>query len=369
MYQIKSGKKRRTFLNTLAGLGAGISGIRLATMEAFGEDPDGVPIVWRRDKYGNPETIRFIPEERRRRINVYYKFNTDVFHDKVDGINGFRLVGLSDDPADLGLKVFVDKKASRVQNSLPEKFKGLPIVVEEREIETQLHACSKFTTNYFDPLPANVEVIAEYSNGDTDQSTLGIVCWNDNSNNPYKCYIVSGHGFYESGEWSDYLHQSGTDDDGNIVEMEKCGVFVEGNGDMDAAKYRRNPGTAKADVRSNASDKLKDLNGYWDYQGLTDATSGTGTVGADFAGATTCYVDSYCKDTEKDPTTSVAYGAIFDDGGASGDSGGPYVDSDGYLIALHHSDHDNGDELGAVGGEVLDSVNAQLYDPTITTSN
>lgn len=371
LYQINSGKNRRTFLKTLAASGAGIAGIQLATKEAFGEEPDGVPIVWRRDKYGNPETIRFIPKERKRRINVYYNFDTSIFHNKVDGINGFTMVELSDEPTDLGIKVFVDNKTSEVERSLPESVQEVPVVIEERDVESNQHACDKFTTNYFDPLPANVEVIAEYSDGSTESSTLGIVCWNDNSDNAYKCYIAAAHGFYSNDldEWSDYLHQSGEDDDGNYVEMERSGVYVEHDSDMDAVKYRRNSGTASADIRANASDKLKDLSGTWDYQGLTDATSGTDTVGAEMAGATNCYVDTYCHDTEKDATSSVYYGAIFDDGGDGGDSGGPYVDSDGYLIALHHSDWGTDDKLGAVGGEVLDSVNAQLYDPTLSTSD
>lgn len=105
VYRLESESTRRTFLRTLAFSGTGLAGIKAATERAFGERPEGVPLVWRRDRFGNPETVNYVPKERRRRIKVYENLPLETFHGRSNKVTGISLHQQSDDPTDVALQV------------------------------------------------------------------------------------------------------------------------------------------------------------------------------------------------------------------------------------------------------------------------
>lgn len=156
LYRLDTESTRRKFLGVLATFGAGLAGLRKATERAFGEKPDGVPLVWRYDRFGNPETVRYVPRERRRRIRVYYNLHPDTVYEQTEGVNGFTLEQRSADPTDLALKVYVDENTRTVRRNLANRVQQVPVVVEERHIDpTPARVCDRRAQDFYDPLPAN----------------------------------------------------------------------------------------------------------------------------------------------------------------------------------------------------------------------
>lgn len=137
--------------------------------------------------------------------------------------------------------------------------------------------------------------------------------------------------------------------------------------ELDVAKYRRRSNTAEADPLGNGSTELSDTIGSWNFQGLTDATTGSNRIQAEFSGQSSCYLQLDCVETEKN--AAVEYQANYSPHDtSSGDSGGTFLDSDGYLIGTLYGgwNSDNYGEVsaGPTANELLDRLNAVLYDPS-----
>jgi hypothetical protein len=370
LYQIKNDTTRRKFLSTLATSGMGLAGLRKATERAFGEKPDGVPLIWRYDRFGNPETVHYVPRERYRRIMVYYDLHPSTIYEQTEGINGITLEQQSTNPTDLALKVFVDNNTPSVRRSLPNRVQNVPLNIEERKIDRELaRVCDRRALNFYDPLPANPEIDGEFDDGNnTTPGTLGVVGWNDDSNNPYKCYVTAAHVVEKDSNYAGYLRHEGEDDSGDYRE-EKVGAYVnhspEGSYGLDVVKYRRRGGTVEADARGNADDQLGYLSGTWTHSGLTDRTSGSKSLPVEFAGRSTCYATTECVNTEKND--ALEYQADYSPNEvAQGDSGGPFIDSDDYLVGTLSALCESCERSwGPTGQELLDRLNAQLSDPRI----
>lgn len=185
LYRLETESTRRKFLSAFATASFGIAGLRNATERAFGEKPDGVPLIWRYDRFGNPETVWYISKERYRRIQVYHELPPNVIYEKTEGVNGIKLTQQSAEPTDLALKILVDKNTRSVRRDLPNRIQKIPVVVEERQTNPKPALCDRRLLNFYDPLPANPEIAGVYSDGSlSGEGTLGIVCYNDNPTTP-----------------------------------------------------------------------------------------------------------------------------------------------------------------------------------------
>lgn len=87
----------------------------------------------------------------------------------------------------------------------------------------------------------------------------------------------------------------------------------------------------------------------------------------EFAGRTTCYATTECYDTSK--TASVEYQADYSPNEVDhGDSGGPFLDNDDYLVGTFSTFCESCEEShGPTAAELLNRVNAQLTDPQKTS--
>lgn len=373
LYRLDAEKTRRVFLRTLAASGAGIAALRNATARAFGEKPDGKPLVWRYDRFGNPETVRYLPKERYRRIRVYDRLPPSSIYERTDGVNGIRLVQQSDDPTDLALRVLVDNNVRRVRRNVPNRVRKVPVTLEERKVDRTLaRVCERRILDFHDPLPASPEVGAVDSDGNKHgEGTLGIVCYNDDATDPYECYITAAHVAEEDGEYAEHLRHGGKDSDGS-PRSEVVGSYEDhsplGDYGMDVIKYQHQHDTVEPDVRGNADDNLGKLSGAWTHSGLTDRTSGSKTLPVKFAGRSTCHATTECYTTSR--TASVEYQADYSPNEvAKGDSGGPFLDDDDYLVGTFSTFCEPCEECaGPTATELLDRLNARLSVPEPTES-
>lgn len=370
VYRIGSVTTRRKFIATLAASGGGLAGIRKTTARTFGEKPAGVPIVWRLDRFENPETVRYIPKERYRRIMAYHKMDPETVYEKSHNVNGIALIQTSSDPTDLSLKVYVNRNTRSVRRSLPNRIQDVPVVAEERKVDRRLASCDRRIQDFYDPLPANPEIKGIDDSGNKiGAGTLGVVCWNANDFNPYEAYITAYHVVEKSdGTPARYLKHDGVDADGN-VRGERIGIARDyspsNDTGLDVIKYERRAGTVSPALTGNASDKLSSVSGAWTHSGLTDATTGTQSVTVEFAGRTTCYAQTDCVSTEK--SDLLEFQATYSPNETDhGDSGGPFLDTDGFLVGTFTAFNElNETSRGPTGQELLDRTNAQLHDPQI----
>lgn len=370
LYQLNTETTRRKFLSTFATSGMGLTGLQVATERVFGKNPDGKPIVWRYDRFGNPETIRYISEERYRRIQVYENIHPRRFYKRADGVNGIRLEQRSEDSTDLVLKVYLDQNTRFARQNLPNRVKHVPIKIEERKTNRKAaRICDRRHDNFYDPLPANPKISTYDSNGDFyDSGTLGVACWNSSSDSPYKCYITAAHVAEDGGSYADYLHHAGEDDSGNFRSQD-VGEYVThsplGDYGMDVVKFRKQNGTVSPDIRGNADNRLGSLAGTWTHAGLTDRTTNSQSLSVKFAGCSTCYATTDCTGTSK--TSLNEYQADYSPNEVTdGDSGGPFLDNDDYLVGIFsHFCESCEQSHGPTGQELLDRVNAQLTNPRL----
>lgn len=345
---------RRKFLKYSLASSAGLAGFRKATEKVTGEKPDGVPIVWRRDKHGDPETLRYVPKERYRRLMVYKNLDIGHLTNKSGKVNGISTVQRSSDPANLGLKVYVDTNDQSVRRALPNRIQKIPLEVEERQLHLTPGVCNKFAGQYWDPLLANVEVEGDPFNG---TGTLGVVAFNSNQNNPFLSLLTAAH-VVDNGD-SDYLAHLGT----------RAGSYVTHSplsGGLDVAKYRLLSSNIDAGSAGTASDELPVMAGSWDFVGLEDYTTDN-ELYVEFAGRTTCYAEASCTDTNKGLNTQLTYSAKIEPNEVEhGDSGGPFLDGDGFLVCTFSQFNEpNEYSVGGTGTEVLNSMNVQLADPRL----
>jgi len=367
LYQPKTDTTRRKFLGVLAAAGTGIAGIRKATERVFGEKPDGKPVVWRTDGAGNPETVRYVPKERYRRLKVYGNLHPRSIYERADGVNGLTLEQQSDDPTDLALKVYVDNDTRSVQRDLPNRVQDVPVTVEERKVDREWgRVCDRRATDFYDPLPANPEISGYDSNDNFYGSgTLGVVCWNTDSNDPHEVYITAAHVVEDNDSYADYLRHGGMYDGSSRSEDVGSYVTHSAGGDcgMDVVKYRYRSGTVSPDIKGNADDHIGDLVGAWTHTGLTDRTSGSDSLPVEFAGRSTCYATTDCTGTSK--TELVEHQADYSPNvTTNGDSGGPFVDNDDYLVGTFSYFCESCEvSHGPTAQELLDRVNAQLTNP------
>jgi len=131
---------RRSVLRGLA-TAATASGAALSTAveRAYGKKPEGKVIVHTKDIYGQPDTVRVIPKERYRRLKVYERLPIQKFTDR-EGIQALTITQQSDDPTDLALKFLAEKNDRATRKRVPNNYKRVPTVVEEKPYETREEA-------------------------------------------------------------------------------------------------------------------------------------------------------------------------------------------------------------------------------------
>jgi hypothetical protein len=201
----------------------------------------------------------------------------------------------------------------------------------------------------FSTIRGNVQI----TNG-TYGGTLGLVAWNSDSSNPYKVLITADHTMEASSEM--YHPKNGR----------KIGNYQKRDQAMDTTRYILDSDD-DGNPRETVEPSQNDISGTWTHDGLTDAVNYYDYIECSFAGAETCYCTTRCNSTSKNE--GVIYEADMREVVTeAGDSGGPFVDSDGKLVCTLYGCQESGGvywDRGPTGDELLYSVDAQLYNPSL----
>lgn len=361
---------RRQFLRNLAVGGTGLAGVRALIAETYGAEPDGVPLVLTRDRFGEPDRVRIVSRERYRRLQVFTSLDVSELAESIPSLHGVRITQLSSEEHDLGLEVEVEDPWATTLSS----YKGMPVtyrVAPPPEVTLESHRESK----HYDTMKGNIHIsnLVEDSDGTLKESngTLGVVAYHDDENAPYKVLITAEHVIDppDHDRYDDDIYQPEyTADDSRVVAKFMTSSPVSSTG-MDVAKYNIDAVSGSSgEARTTVEADQPDVTGTWTYSGLSDQTS-SGSVTATVAGIKTDSATLDCVDTRREHVLD--YQADYDGHTTqSGDSGAPWVDADGKLVSFHSGSYQDCDTceritFGPVGQEALWRINAVLYDPSV----
>lgn len=336
---------RRGFISILSNFGIGVVGLTKLIQRAYGKEPEGAPLVLTYDIYGRPDHVKIIPEESHRRVSVFSNFPMERFVNNYPFLNKVKLFSEGSEPEDIKLKFLIDEVSRSKQRNIPNKFKGVPVIVEEFECERHDDACDE-NTGTFDPLVGNVGLW----NDDIGVGTLSFVGYNSSNEE----LVTAAHVV--------------TDSDGNPISEIKQGNRVVGtlssyDSDHDVASY-----TIKSSVSASSrefnNDSLKRLQGAWSHSGLGYEINQNGnTIPSRMSGRTTCFTTNECNDVSYD--ANLKHECAFKYRNASGgDSGAAWVDPAGYLVGVHSgwsSWWNDKWDYACPGQEALDNLGMSLY--------
>lgn len=359
-------KTRREVLGGLAAGGAGAIGLSDAVRAATGKEPEGKTIVWTRDKYGRPKRTRVIPEERYRRIKVFSNFDAYGCKKENPQIKGMGLVQQSDDPSDLAIEIKLETNNRSNRREIPDEIQGVPITYSEDNSKYEPILCDENVGPAHDPIEGNVEIYGKDSDGGNQSSgTLTFVAWNagegGDPSDDIPVLLTAAHVAVEDGYTSPHLYMADYDEVKEFAVGSDM-MISEWCPGMDAAKYEIITDDLGYYPLATYSDDVPDVEGYWEFDGLTDATTGSGSVETHFSGRMTCYSNDNCVETEQ--CRGVEYAAVVDNVMENGDSGGPFVDNHGDFVGTAVAKTSETTTL-SVGAEFLDSVHAQLTPPSV----
>lgn len=329
---------------------------------AAGRQVDGVPVVWTRDRFGVPDRLRLVPAERHRRLRAYWNLDAGSLVDCHDAVSGVALRSTGDDETDLGLALLVDRETPSLRRSMPDRVAGMDVRCERRPAEPEPgRVCEDRILRLYDPVAGNVEVYGKHADGDAmPPGTLGFVGWAADGDGS-RCLVTAGHVAAEDGRYADRLYQSGEADDRYREEAvgRHAAHSSAGDGGLDAARYDV-PDGVNAEPLATVAEEQPTITGSWDFAGLADATA-DGDVPVSFAGRSTCFGEGRCVGTERNDLLGYA-AEVRPAVATSGDSGGPFLDADGKLVALFSMFRPR-TNTGSVGTELLDRVGVRLSRP------
>lgn len=340
---------RRRYLKALGLLGGGTLGLRTVVESVFGADAEGVPLVLTRDRQGNPDRVKIVPKEHRRRLRVYSNFDVTGLVERHPIINEVTVVQRGDSMSDLALKFFLDEDDRRARLRLPNTVQDVPVEHEVRPSSRSNFGgcqdpdagCRRGVTA--DPIEANAQI-----GGGSGFGTLGVVGVHDGPSE-YPCLVTADHVM----EGTSTMTQPPGD--------RPVGSFVSRDQSLDATKYELDT-YYDANIDGTMSSRQPDMSGWWTFDGLSSATSG-GSIDCSYAGAESCYKSNAANNTSRSDV--VDYEAdMRDHDTESGDSGGPFVDTDGYLVCILHGCQwdwtNNHWDIGTTAGPMFDSLNVLL---------
>jgi hypothetical protein len=361
MKKVKRNVSRRDLLRTIGVFGFSSVGIKKAIQSAYGEELDGTPITHTVDIYGEPDKVRLIPKERYRRLQVYKDLDVEQLINRHDVLNSIRIVQRSDDEEDLALEFLLDEKDGTITNDLPSELNNIPVEYTEMPIETELEDCGGCSARFNRRTLRGGVAIGFPGKGTCNDwaGTLGLVCYDRDTNDPLA--ITCQH--VMEGETTMHQGPPGSDRSEPIASLRSQ------SRDTDIASYRIHTGVSH-NPKSVVRNDVPDTTGVWTFAGLSDVVSSDGEspgsrgeVPVQHSGSATCRSANACNHTKR--SDNVDFQADLEiHSTTGGDSGSPWVDNDGKLLAIHvgrDSFFGNSWSFGTVGRPALNSVGGKLH--------
>ncbi|WP_247005055.1 hypothetical protein [Halosolutus gelatinilyticus] len=352
---------RRRFLRLLGAGTVSIAGLQSALGTAYGEEPEGVPLTLTKDKQGRPDKVKIIEEERYELLQAYKDFSEKV-RDK-DEIRSITLHQQSDSRTDLKIEITVpepeneirsrevkekNKQAKQaVKNNEPER---LPVEINQENIKSEGDACG-YRGDDRTTLEGGLGISTIPS---TTSGTLGLVCYGDGTDTDDTVLITADHVM----EGNSSMYQ---------VDSNPVGSFSSRDQSEDITSYEFNSDSGTSPDHGGVVGAAPDVTGVWTWDGILENTI-RDTIDCTLSGKNSCTEDNRVIGAAAGGERAEHQVNMDSRNAQGGDSGGPWVDDDGKLVAFHSGRVyievggyiiDEWD-AGVAGDEALDAVNAQL---------
>lgn len=308
-------RSRRRFLKSLAVFGTGVTGLTKSIEKVSGKKTEGVPLVHTRDQHGNPAKVRLVPKERRRRIKVLANLPVQQLVENNPIIESIEISQRSNDSSDLAIQFNLSDDDARAKSRLPNRIEDVPVVYGQSDVkETGGHWCSD-NDGTERPIEGTVQI--GDGNGVGTVTMVGYAGVKDDRHT-----VMTAHHVMEN---ASTMYQNG----------DPIADHHYSNQARDVTSYTIKSGISNdiMGIHNSSAIGVSELNGVWTFDGLTDAVSG-GTVPCTLSG-NQCKIENECNATKRSGDRVEYEAAMKYERAIGGDSGAPWVDDDGYLLAMH----------------------------------
>jgi len=330
-------KSRRSFIKSLTASATGVYGLKQVLTKTYGKEPEGRPLVLTRDLYGNPEKIRIVSPERYQIVKEFENLSENALREGLD--HTIRLKQFSEKEDDIGFEILINSDQSEVSlsdrrirqlfnesrysaqesaNSISTNNREVKININRRrgKVMTRADACGDRGDDKYELLGGLG--IAPYS-GSTN-GTLGIVAFGSDGN---LVLITADHVM----EGDSKMYQ---------VDSNPVGEFRNRDQSEDVTAYEfTGIGIAQhRAVKDIFGSNMYYLTGYWTFSGLSDYLMDS-FLDCTLSGRTSCTVENTVSDVFYNGNRVEHEVNMTERNAQGGDSGGPWVDNDGKLVAFH----------------------------------
>lgn len=313
-------KGRRSRRSVLEAFAASSAGVTIFSQRVYGNSRSGrlVDIVIKRDNRGKPKKVEKISKEHYNNIDSIIKTGPDL----LNNYSSIYEVSIVDDgPGHTMLEARIEPGTSPKKadgREIPEEVNGIQILTKEKLQKNGSDDCSGgWGQDWIDPVEGCAGI--EARDRGFNHCTLCVVGYDTSQS--YKAGITTYHCL--NGDTSFGLEQSGRD----------IGIFREKNEGLDVAKFEI---TDDANTQNTHHEDLPDIKGYWTLAGLHKRLESHpyDPIPVEFSGQSTCFTSNEARDLAFGPRVDYQVN-FFDREATGGDSGGPWVDADGDLVAMH----------------------------------
>lgn len=402
---------RRQFLRGIASISFGAASVSSLVEKAYGAVPEGETIVHKYDGYNRPATVRVVEPERKRRIQVLkYIRGRDFGHLDIE-VNGLTIRQQSDDPTDLALEVCIDPPSgNQVQQSgqgqqgiverpanAPEAIGAVPNLAStlgqrarvESNIETARairDVAAKMPIVYRVGLTGEKKVRSAakgggrlHQEGSVDElaGTITSVGYVDGDPALLTVYHLEAPRISGGDDYN--IHYEGTELE--LIEYDQAIQEKNNNTDpngMDAAAYSTDNISAEP-LRTVSAIPDIDPVGTWSHTGIMDEVTLLNSISATMYGQSSGELELSVENAYTSVSDQATFVATSGWTGCSrsigGDSGGPWIDDEGYLIGSFIGEETSNDSAltrchmyAGTGKEWLDAIGASLMPPIDGTS-
>lgn len=317
-------------------------GIRSLIQETYGKKPEGKAIVHTGDIHGNSDKVKIIPQKRYRRINVYNNMKLKKFSN-INGLQSISILQETPNPSSISIVFDIKKNSKTLEKDIPNNYNGIPIKYKRKSVNLNK-----------EEFEGGRSIDNPNKAGNVD-GTICLIAYKKYSDS--QRIITADHVMEGANEMK--------------FAGDTIGTFDTRDRSVDTTSYSVSSGV-ETDPLGTVDSRIPNISGVWRSAGLVDKVGNTDdgdsisdgeTVDVKMFGALSGYVEDICNNTKRS-FGQVSYQAdMRDHKTTDGDSGGPWVDSNGKLLALHHgyaSYNGNKWSVGVVGKPALDAVQVSL---------
>ena len=278
---------------------------------------------------------------------VYEDFDIVEFINKYPVVNGLTTEYRERADGNVEFKLYVDNNTRSVRKRLPNRVYDIPINYEERKASRSLEECSE---RHDQQIVQGGLACSEQENDNYVTTTVvGYDDWDR------KIVITA----YHVTDGAEIFYQPEYDEsDSRVVSFS---TTQEDTGHDTVAYHLED--SVDSFAGGVYGDSVYDIVGAWTFSGIESEHQNGRDIFCEFSGARNCYNWNTTYSTEKNDLV-IDQVNMENEKNDPGDSGGPWVDDNAYLVMMHNGENwvdGSYRDAGTAGQSALDAVDARIF--------